>query len=1259
MKFAAVAATVAAVLANSAVADPIDVVAPGDALPTYDANPFNPQFSESRRRRKNQLRSAGMVTATTATGKPAVDGVSSGIGNHCPANSVLKVGTASYVDMRSCECEVGWTAYAYPGWGCYKRQSFWGCPSNAKRTSWSPTGASFQTDCTCDEGYAPETVGGSTTCVYAYIFNIHGRVWLQFDGAGSDNEFSATEYTGFKTSVASVLGLACDSAEKACTTPADKILPYSIHKSENITADIASHETDHAGMILAHAENHVQASADASGISVGFAIRMDSSNMKNANDLVNKMKLPTIASDLKTALASDFTGTHAIESLDMFVWALTGRFWHPPATVEEGDACTTDGQCLHEFKCVDKPGTGERSQPGEALAHGERWDVASNRSSKSGSSHGVALNSFDQSYTKVCEPPYNWVMKINETDVPDNFGNSTPTLQPTSAPTEVPVEEIQRARIDFAIKFHCEFPHFNAKHNVTGEFDNGLTQYSANNFRYTKQQKVATLIGLAESLGVDPEQMSIQQSYENTDPWNEVYSPTHLMMHTKTEMLHTILTEASVAKTAAEVTAYLAQFRAAPNVTTTWVDQDSDITPFLDMIDANEITEAQAWIAAREAEPKREWPGVLGNFSVTVGSFTEAVRIHNTFKNDDTYRTALATQLAIAGFPVQEDCLTPLDEDITVVPLVHAEISLAPTPSPTPARQIPGGGNLCTNGVTMLIDGAARIQYFKEYSSVESIAFMDEMKEAMASSANTKMRQAHDEGHFQTDDMVAIKGCNIEVTAWNMDKVFIRVNPNPHRFGICACGPDGDMVAATFADMDIHNHIHFLDQINPATYLFVYTFTFKMHIPGTNMQLGNAIFDYIHHSETEYVGKTNTFTGAGEVVAAQYWANDGFVPSMPTFEGVNVTSIELTYVVQKSTPSPTPIPTIGDVDCVLSDWSQTTQCSHTCGGGGVTRQYRMVITPASGNGAQCGNLTMNGACAAEDNEACPVDCVMSEWALITGNGDTCTKSCVTSATDESYKVMHRHEETAAVGTGAACPTDLTKNIKCFVIPCPVDCKVGEWGPVSRCTKECNACKTWDGNSCTEFQPKGVSFQHRTIENVAFYGGKPCPNLVSDAIECNDVACAVDCVVSEWSNWGSCSETCAGKAAGTRLFGAHQERTRFIEREQTTGGRACPELTQKKLCGLHPCGAHVCTTSVGFPLTCTYEKGIVYTHHVNDVHDNELFMCYHNYVTEVCTCLCWPKTVLSDAQHTNTGGAPTTGLDTVRTSSVDNFDLPAV
>merc|ERR1711939_1008384 len=75
----------------------------------------------------------------------------------------------------------------------------------------------------------------------------------------------------------------------------------------------------------------------------------------------------------------------------------------------------------------------------------------------------------------------------------------------------------------------------------------------------------------------------------------------------------------------------------------------------------------------------------------------------------------------------------------------------------------------------------------------------------------------------------------------------------------------------------------------------------------------------------------------------------------------------------------------------------------------------------------------------------------------------------------------------------------------------------------------------------------------------------------------------------------------------------------------------PSLVQSKLCALHPCGATVCTSEEGdFPLTCTYENNIVYTHHVNDVHDGQLFMCYHNYVTEVCTCLCWKTEDLKNA-----------------------------
>merc|ERR1711865_59356 len=104
---------------------------------------------------------------------------------------------------------------------------------------------------------------------------------------------------------------------------------------------------------------------------------------------------------------------------------------------------------------------------------------------------------------------------------------------------------------------------------------------------------------------------------------------------------------------------------------------------------------------------------------------------------------------------------------------------------------------------------------------------------------------------------------------------------------------------------------------------------------------------------------------------------------------------------------------------------------------------------------------------------------------------------------------------------------VSQKTRCYLAPCPVDCKLSAWSEPSRCSAECKKCQIWKGEVCTKY----------------------------------------------------------------------------------------------------------------FPLTCTYEKGIVYTHHVNDVHDNELFMCYHNYVTEVCTCLCWPKTVVKGS---------------VRSSSVDNF-----
>lgn len=122
--------------------------------------------------------------------------------------------------------------------------------------------------------------------------------------------------------------------------------------------------------------------------------------------------------------------------------------------------------------------------------------------------------------------------------------------------------------------------------------------------------------------------------------------------------------------------------------------------------------------------------------------------------------------------------------------------------------------------------------------------------------------------------------------------------------------------------------------------------------------------------------------------------------------------------------------------------------------------------------------------------------------------------------------------------------------------------------------------------------------------------------------------------------GSCSQNCAGKDAGTRISGATQIRTRATTQEKAGAGASCGASTQSRLCALHPCGASVCAVTDTqsdngkYPLTCTYENNIVYTHHVNDVHTGQLFMCYHNIVTSICTCLCWDSATIAVGQSTS-------------------------
>merc|ERR1719247_3003795 len=106
---------------------------------------------------------AAVAASVPARPSAPVDfGVSPGVGNACPANSQLKDGTSTYQTMDDCVCDPGWKAYAYPGWGCYKPQKFWVCPPHSTKVNWDTAqDPSFEHNCKCDEGWAMD----NDTCV--------------------------------------------------------------------------------------------------------------------------------------------------------------------------------------------------------------------------------------------------------------------------------------------------------------------------------------------------------------------------------------------------------------------------------------------------------------------------------------------------------------------------------------------------------------------------------------------------------------------------------------------------------------------------------------------------------------------------------------------------------------------------------------------------------------------------------------------------------------------------------------------------------------------------------------------------------------------------------------------------------------------------------------------------------------------------------------------------------------------------------------
>ena len=169
---------------------------------------------------------------------------------------------------------------------------------------------------------------------------------------------------------------------------------------------------------------------------------------------------------------------------------------------------------------------------------------------------------------------------------------------------------------------------------------------------------------------------------------------------------------------------------------------------------------------------------------------------------------------------------------------------------------------------------------------------------------------------------------------------------------------------------------------------------------------------------------------------------------------------------------------------------------------------------------------------------CPDDCAVASWSA----WSACSVSCRRESGVEARQ--RRIAKVASVG-GAPCPP-LTADRRCSGPDlCPIPCKFSEWFSWGVCDGPCNS---------------GDMSRYRNVLDMPIETGAPCPTL-TDSRRCATVEACMDCVISDWEPWGSCTSACG---SGKRY------RARNVTSESQGIGAACPALTGESACNTHKC-----------------------------------------------------------------------------------------
>ncbi|XP_070565080.1 thrombospondin type-1 domain-containing protein 7A-like [Ptychodera flava] len=310
-------------------------------------------------------------------------------------------------------------------------------------------------------------------------------------------------------------------------------------------------------------------------------------------------------------------------------------------------------------------------------------------------------------------------------------------------------------------------------------------------------------------------------------------------------------------------------------------------------------------------------------------------------------------------------------------------------------------------------------------------------------------------------------------------------------------------------------------------------------------------------------------------------------------------------------------------DCVMSSWSEFSDCSEPCPIGGIKTRSREIIRLPSADGKQCGEEVDFVQC---NREPCvpliyttelgewtdckptsgdcgqgykqrPVNCVRSDGVVVSPSNCKdfdvtlsiatcdvqCSEDCILSDYSDwsmcshmcgmdGHKSRSRTVDNPSRQYGRPCQHELTQRTPCNVKPCySYEWYRSEWSRCSIDSKGCGfgektrtvECRRSDGHTVDDVLCilQGEHYGNLTeLQKITSSLNKTDLDLET-TIPCGSV-CPGDCQVSEWSDYSPCFITCDSDENGWKV------RSRYITQRQSEGGKPCPEslLEVKKLSG---------------------------------------------------------------------------------------------